>query len=141
MMSVVLRRRSLTAIETLLRHRHYSIAAAASAADATVASRNGGPGGELKPFSSSGVLQRESSYGFQVRSFHAKSGPLGYRASEVLRAEFAVDVDSYDEASKGSGNDDGLVIAKLGISQEIVSALAKRGISKLFPIQVTFFFF
>ncbi|PON36249.1 DEAD-box ATP-dependent RNA helicase [Parasponia andersonii] len=133
MMSTVLRRRSLAAIETLLRHRHYSIAAA-SAAD-SVASGNDGPGAEVKSFSSSGVLQRQSSYGFQVRSFHAKSGPLYYRTSSVLQAEFAVDVDSYDDSLKGSGNDDGLEISKLGISEEIVSALAKRGISKLFPIQ------
>ena len=139
-MSVVLRRRSLAAIKTLLRHRHYSIAAAASTAD-TVASGNSGSSGEAKSFSTSGLIQRESSFRFQVRSFHAKSGPLDYRASSVLQAEFAVDVDSYDESSKGRGNHEGLEIAKLGISQEIVSALAKRGISKLFPIQVTFFHF
>ncbi|KAF3618620.1 DEAD-box ATP-dependent RNA helicase 53 [Capsicum annuum] len=32
-------------------------------------------------------------------------------------------------------DDEGLEISKLGISQEIVSALAKKGITKLFPIQ------
>lgn len=32
--------------------------------------------------------------------------------------------------------DEGLEISKLGISQEVVSALARRGITQLFPIQV-----
>ncbi|XP_062107066.1 DEAD-box ATP-dependent RNA helicase 53, mitochondrial-like [Humulus lupulus] len=135
MLSIVLRRRSLAAVETLLRHRHHSIAATAASAVDTVVSGNGGAGGEVKSFSNTGVLQRESSYGFHVRSFHAKSGRLDYRASAVLQAEFAVDVDSYEDSAKGSGNDEGLDISKLGIAQEIVSALAKRGILKLFPIQ------
>lgn len=74
--------------------------------------------------------------GFQVRSFHAKSGPLNYRASSALQAEYAVDVDSYEDSSKASSNDEGLEIAKLGISPEIISALAKKGITRLFPIQV-----
>ena len=43
----------------------------------------------------------------------------------------------YEEGSKGNA-DEGLEIAKLGISQDIVSALAKKGITKLFPIQVCF---
>nr|GEW09957.1 retrovirus-related Pol polyprotein from transposon TNT 1-94 [Tanacetum cinerariifolium] len=34
---------------------------------------------------------------------------------------------------------DGLEVSKLGISQEIVNALAKKGITKLFPIQFTRF--
>lgn len=74
-----------------------------------------------------------------MRDLHAKSGPLNYRASTALSAEFAVDY-SYDESSKKSGQDDGLEIAKLGISQDIVSALAKKGITKLFPIQVIYHF-
>lgn len=32
--------------------------------------------------------------------------------------------------------DEGLEISKLGIAQEVVSALARRGITQLFPIQV-----
>ncbi|KAJ6778992.1 RNA HELICASE [Salix koriyanagi] len=36
----------------------------------------------------------------------------------------------------GKGNEEGLGISRLGISQEIVGALAKRGITKLFPIQI-----
>ncbi|KAJ6300767.1 hypothetical protein OIU76_021542 [Salix suchowensis] len=35
----------------------------------------------------------------------------------------------------GKGNEEGLEISRLGISQEIVGALAKKGITKLFPIQ------
>lgn len=42
----------------------------------------------------------------------------------------------YEEGSKGNNAEEGLEITKLGISQEIVSALAKKGITKLFPIQV-----
>lgn len=72
---------------------------------------------------------------YKVRDFHAISGPLDFRASSPSRAEYAA-IDDYEEVSTKVGNDDGLEIAKLDISPEIVSALAKRGITKLFPIQV-----
>ncbi|KAK9285858.1 hypothetical protein L1049_025059 [Liquidambar formosana] len=75
--------------------------------------------------------------GFGVRNFHVGSGALNFRASAVSQAEFAVADYSYDEeksSPKGS-SDEGLEISKLGISQDIVSALAKKGITKLFPIQ------
>ncbi|KAH0454869.1 hypothetical protein IEQ34_016793 [Dendrobium chrysotoxum] len=65
------------------------------------------------------------------REFHFSALPLNFRASEINRAEFAVD-DYYDEGKRG---DDGLEIAKLGISQDIVSALARKNITRLFPIQ------
>ncbi|KAB1208739.1 DEAD-box ATP-dependent RNA helicase 9 [Morella rubra] len=71
---------------------------------------------------------------YKVRDFHAISGPLDFRASSPSRAEYAA-IDDYEEVSTKVGNDDGLEIAKLDISPEIVSALAKRGITKLFPIQ------
>jgi len=65
---------------------------------------------------------------------------LEFRASDVARAAYAVEESFYEgeNASFGSkkGGDEGLEIAKLGISQTIVSHLEKRGISKLFPIQV-----
>ncbi|XP_058212319.1 DEAD-box ATP-dependent RNA helicase 53, mitochondrial-like [Rhododendron vialii] len=73
------------------------------------------------------------------RSFHA--GPaFNFRASvPASRPEFAVDDFAADEdKSRGHGtgtSDDGLEISKLGISEHIVSALAKKGITKLFPIQ------
>ncbi|OAY85100.1 DEAD-box ATP-dependent RNA helicase 53 [Ananas comosus] len=73
--------------------------------------------------------------GFFRREFHVSSGPLGFRSTDAARAEFAVD-EFYDE-EKGSSKsgDEGLEIAKLGISKEIISHLAKKGITKLFPIQ------
>uniref|UniRef100_A0A2P2M1J4 DEAD-box ATP-dependent RNA helicase 53 n=1 Tax=Rhizophora mucronata TaxID=61149 RepID=A0A2P2M1J4_RHIMU len=74
------------------------------------------------------------------RGFHAKSGPLNFKASVAVEAEFAVEDYGFDEekGSVGKGSvdsEEGLEIAKLGISQEIVSSLAARGITKLFPIQ------
>ncbi|KAF7144604.1 hypothetical protein RHSIM_Rhsim04G0084900 [Rhododendron simsii] len=73
------------------------------------------------------------------RSFHA-GPPSNFRASvPASRPEFAVDDFAADEdKSRGHGtgtSDDGLEISKLGISEHIVSALAKKGITKLFPIQ------
>ena len=52
-------------------------------------------------------------------------------------AQFAVERDysNYEEVS-GTDSDEGLVIANLGIAPQIVDALAKKGIAKLFPIQV-----
>ncbi|XP_004491264.1 DEAD-box ATP-dependent RNA helicase 53, mitochondrial-like [Cicer arietinum] len=69
-----------------------------------------------------------------ARSFHSKSQPLLFRASLSSRAGFAAEAFPYEEPLKAN-SDDGLEIAKLGISQDIVSALAKKGITKLFPIQ------
>jgi ATP-dependent RNA helicase DDX21 len=73
------------------------------------------------------------------REFHFSRGPSGFRATFATRAEFAVD-ELYEEEKNGASNkgDEGLEISKLGISDEIVSRLAKRGINKLFPIQVFF---
>ncbi|CAK8565369.1 unnamed protein product [Lathyrus sativus] len=71
-------------------------------------------------------------YGKGDMLFHAKSGPLSFHSSPVSRgAQLAVD---YDDDTQDEG-DEGLEIAKLGISKEIVNALAKKGITKLFPIQ------
>lgn len=70
-----------------------------------------------------------------------KSGPLNFKASAVAQAQFAA-VDDYgyhEEKGKGnstSSSEEGLEIARLGIAQEIISSLAGRGITKLFPIQV-----
>ncbi|CAI9772579.1 unnamed protein product [Fraxinus pennsylvanica] len=60
-----------------------------------------------------------------------------FHAGRTLRAEYAVaDLSDADDRRGSSGvADDGLEIAKLGISQEIVSTLARKGITKLFPIQ------
>lgn len=64
-----------------------------------------------------------------TRSFHV---------GRVLQAAYAVaDLsDAEDGMASIEVADDGLEISKLGISPEIVSALAGRGINKLFPIQV-----
>lgn len=68
------------------------------------------------------------------RLFHAKSGPLNFHSSLVSRgAQLALD---YDDDVQHDEGDEGLEIAKLGISKEIVKALAKKSITKLFPIQV-----
>ncbi|URD86730.1 DEAD-box ATP-dependent RNA helicase [Musa troglodytarum] len=73
--------------------------------------------------------------GSQRRGIHFSAGPLGFRATDVACAEYAVD--EYYEEDRGSpeGVDRGLEIVKLGISQDIVTQLANRGITKLFPIQ------
>ncbi|KAL5977354.1 DEAD-box ATP-dependent RNA helicase 53, mitochondrial [Asimina triloba] len=72
-----------------------------------------------------------------ARRFHSSARPLGFKASDVARAEYAVDDFSEEEREgrKGADSDEGLEIAKLGISDDIVRALSKKGITKLFPIQ------
>ncbi|KAG7037512.1 DEAD-box ATP-dependent RNA helicase 53 [Cucurbita argyrosperma subsp. argyrosperma] len=96
---------------------------------------NGGvvPAAEFGRFSTTGVTERALGFGFQSMGFHSASGPLGFKSSLVSRAEFAVE--EYDDASSSKSGDDGLEIGSLGIAPEIVSALAKKGITKLFPIQ------
>jgi ATP-dependent RNA helicase DDX21 len=63
---------------------------------------------------------------------------LGFKASTPSPAEYAA-IDDYEETSSTKADGEGLDISKLGISPEIVSALSKRGITKLFPIQVSLF--
>ncbi|KAI4308161.1 hypothetical protein L6164_031263 [Bauhinia variegata] len=133
MTSVILRRSSfvasrrtlaaLSAVESVLHHHQFSSSAASSLAG------NGLVGGEIGLFSNF-----FGSSGGIARAFHAQSGPLNFRASLISQAGLAVADYSYEEGPKG-GSDEGLEIAKLGIAQEIVSALAKKGITKLFPIQ------
>ncbi|XWS30097.1 hypothetical protein CRYUN_Cryun24cG0088800 [Craigia yunnanensis] len=112
-------RRILTAsAQTLLHHFHSTTTAAAVAttrnAETLFINR-------FKPFS--------GFPGSAASGFHAKSGPLNFRASLSLQAEYAVE--DYDEEKGG----DGLEISNLGIAPEIVSALKNKGITKLFPIQ------
>ncbi|XP_023751291.2 DEAD-box ATP-dependent RNA helicase 9, mitochondrial [Lactuca sativa] len=70
-----------------------------------------------------------------LRSFHG-SRWASIRASDMSTqaAGFAVAADHAYDGDRGTSSD-GLEISKLGINQEIVSALAKKGITKLFPIQ------
>ncbi|KAK4759382.1 hypothetical protein SAY87_022513 [Trapa incisa] len=74
-----------------------------------------------------------------VKGFHAASGPLNFRVSVASSEAFAVDAcASYDEEKTvkvGNSGEEGLEITKLGIAPEIVSALEKKGITRLFPIQ------
>ncbi|CAK9325338.1 unnamed protein product [Citrullus colocynthis] len=91
------------------------------------------PAAEFGHFSSIGVTERPLGFGFQSKGFHAASGPLNFKASLVSQTGFALE--EYDDASSSRSGDEGLEIGKLGIAPEIVSALAKKGITKLFPIQ------
>lgn len=60
----------------------------------------------------------------------------GFHSGRALRAGFAAaDYSDGERASSGPA-DEGLEISKLDISPQIVSALKRRGIEKLFPIQV-----
>lgn len=76
------------------------------------------------------------------RGFHGAAG-LSFRASvPASNAAYAAAADFSDEdqtrgqgGSSGGASDVGLEISKLGISEHIVSALAGKGITKLFPIQ------
>ncbi|EES17375.1 hypothetical protein BDA96_08G183000 [Sorghum bicolor] len=77
--------------------------------------------------------------------FHSSPAWLGFRetgaAGAAARAEFAAEEGSFYEEDKrapatgGAAAEEGLEIAKLGISNKIVERLAKKGITKLFPIQ------
>ncbi|CAM8951624.1 unnamed protein product [Rhodiola kirilowii] len=69
-------------------------------------------------------------WGFGSRRFHSGSRVLEFRDSDVLMSQAV----AFDETSAAKG-EEGLEIAKLGIAEEIVSSLARKGITKLFPIQ------
>ena len=57
----------------------------------------------------------------------------------VSPAGFAISETSDRAIADSESSGDGLAIAELGISPEIVKALSAKGIEKLFPIQVDFF--
>lgn len=63
-----------------------------------------------------------------------------FHSGRVLEATGYAVADLSDDDKKGA-TDEGLDISKLGISNDIVSSLARRGITKLFPIQVYLLFF
>ncbi|RLN29705.1 hypothetical protein C2845_PM05G02000 [Panicum miliaceum] len=77
--------------------------------------------------------------------FHSSPAWLGFRetgpAGAAARPEFAAAEEGsfYEEEKRAAGAGgaaaEGLEIAKLGISSKIVDLLAKKGITKLFPIQ------
>lgn len=73
------------------------------------------------------------------KSFHS-SVPLHFRASIASYSPEYAAVDDYSDEDRGFGKagaseDEGLEISKLGISDQIVTALAAKGIKKMFPIQ------
>lgn len=72
------------------------------------------------------------------REFHS-ARPVGFRATDVASVEYAFDDYYEDEKDKEDfkSGEEGLEIDKLGISKNIVSQLGKRGITKLFPVQVS----
>lgn len=119
---------SVRHVHSLL-HFHIHPPISTSASDAVVARNVVTSAAPIPPLS--GLLGFS---GFRVRNFRSQSGPLDFRASVVSRAEYAV-ADFSDEEKSSKGGDEGLEISKLGIAQEIVSALANKGITKLFPIQ------
>ncbi|KAB5551608.1 hypothetical protein DKX38_008919 [Salix brachista] len=125
MLSTILRRsspnRAIAAI-TLLHHFQLT------PATPPVPSRKRSLPGEIRPFSSFHTSPAIS------RDFHVKSGPLEFKASSVTQAGIAVADYDYDE-ERVKGSEEGLEISNLGISPEIVNSLAKKGITKLFPIQ------
>ncbi|KAJ6408478.1 hypothetical protein OIU84_011738 [Salix udensis] len=125
MLSTILRRsspnRAIAAI-TLLHHFQLT------PATPPVPSRKRSLPGEIRPFSSFHTSPAIS------RDFHVKSGPLEFKASSVTQAGIAV-ADYDDDEERVKGSEEGLEISNLGISPEIVNSLAKKGITKLFPIQ------
>ncbi|KAA8524099.1 hypothetical protein F0562_010470 [Nyssa sinensis] len=131
-----------TSVEALILHNRFS-----STTNELVVAGNAPFGGGIHNFCTStakplGTGSFSGGFGVARRNFHlgGSGSQLNFRASDILlQPQFAV-ADFSDEEkstpSRASGaTDEGLEIAKLGISQHIVSALAKRGITKLFPIQ------
>ncbi|KAF8086026.1 hypothetical protein N665_0639s0034 [Sinapis alba] len=74
-------------------------------------------------------------FGVKARGFHFQSGPSEFRSTMVSPAGFAISETSDRAIGDSESSGDGLAIAELGISPEIVKALSAKGIEKLFPIQ------
>lgn len=99
---------------------------------------------ELHRVNGSAPTKKGGAFEIRRRGLHfaAPTSCLGFRASDVARAEFAMDESFFDDEKPSSSmkkgeNEEGLEIAKLNIDKRIVQALEKKGITKLFPIQVT----
>ncbi|PIA44492.1 hypothetical protein AQUCO_01700233v1 [Aquilegia coerulea] len=87
----------------------------------------------VKPTAS--CFEKKISESFRLvgfRDLHYSLNPMEFKSSMVSNAQFTVN--EYSDQSSSS-DDGGLEISKLGISQEIVTCLANKGITKLFPIQ------
>lgn len=84
------------------------------------------------PLSSATVhATRAAGLSDNTREFHVKPLQLDFKACLPTLAESAA---AYDDST--SIKDEGLDISRLGISDDIVSALARRNIHHLLPIQV-----
>ncbi|KAK4776321.1 hypothetical protein SAY86_005009 [Trapa natans] len=139
MMRAVSRKSSSSSIRRFVDAAFSSPVAAAPLAELPNFSIDGAAFGHVDRFSMFVGPDLSSGFG-KVKGFHAvSSGPLNFRAPVTSAAEFAAhDYTSNDEEKAGKrriSGEEGLEIAKLGIASEIVSALAKKGITKLFPIQ------
>ncbi|KAG5552162.1 hypothetical protein RHGRI_010305 [Rhododendron griersonianum] len=129
-----------SSVDSLLHRRHnhsHSSKPSTDLAKSTNESSGNGQNGKFSIGWLSGV------YGVASRrGFHGAAG-LSFRASvPASNAGYAAAADFSDEdqtrgqgGSSGGASDVGLEISKLGISEHIVSALAGKGITKLFPIQ------
>ncbi|XP_062203900.1 DEAD-box ATP-dependent RNA helicase 9-like isoform X2 [Phragmites australis] len=89
------------------------------------------------------LQQQPAALGAAAR-FHSSPAWLGFRetsaAGAAARPEFAAEEGFFEEGKRASGGaggagEEGLDVAKLGISSKIVQRLAAKGITKLFPIQ------
>lgn len=75
-----------------------------------------------------------------MSSQRAKNGLFGYSRGTESEEEEESDEDEEDVLrvdNESVDDEDQLAIANLGIPEAVVESLAKRGISQLFPIQVT----
>lgn len=79
------------------------------------------------------VLSEEAFKGLQGRSL--TKGPLGSE-SEDDEGGFGEDDEDYPLAEDQTAGRDELAISSLGLPQQLVDSLQKRGITHLFPIQV-----
>ncbi|VAI12996.1 unnamed protein product [Triticum turgidum subsp. durum] len=119
------------------------------AASAILAALLQHPAGPSAAGASASVLPPRSPLPPPAMWFHSRPAPLGFRETGAARAgahaQFAADEGwNYDDKRKPAGGvagagagakEEGLEIAKLGISSEIVDKLSAKGITKLFPIQ------
>lgn len=97
-----------------------------SSSFSSVASRHGSP--------VHGVGNFSNSLDHKIAELRNWDKFRAFHSGRVLEAPGYAVADFSDDDKKGA-TDDGLDISKLGISNDIVSSLARRGITKLFPIQ------
>nr|GMC84012.1 DEAD-box ATP-dependent RNA helicase 53-like [Ipomoea batatas] len=93
----------------------------------TVISRNGGSIHQFHNFATASNFPAVGSSSAAAAAASPRQIVRGLHISRPLAAGAAV--------ARLPEEDEGLEISKLGISQEVVSALARRGITQLFPIQ------